>query len=150
MFFIVSGFSAQRRAHLAGSLFTLQPRAGAGARPVDSMGNPWSGSYVTASGNLLADMSSNVNAEMQGRLQVARLYHMTDDKGIRDMVLFAQHDVIQDPPFTQLDLLLCRNVLIYFEEKTKSDVMQRLAASSHCCLTFDSSGHSGLCHFRDT
>ncbi|MFF0904882.1 UNVERIFIED_CONTAM: manganese catalase family protein, partial [Kocuria sp. CPCC 205316] len=29
--------------------------AGAGARPVDSMGNPWSGSYVTASGNLLAD-----------------------------------------------------------------------------------------------
>jgi two-component system CheB/CheR fusion protein len=33
---------------------------------------------------------------------------------IRAMVLFAQHDVIQDPPFTQLDLLLCRNVLIYF------------------------------------
>ncbi|MUN62663.1 manganese catalase family protein [Kocuria sediminis] len=62
--------------------------AGAGARPVDSMGNPWSGSYVTASGNLLADMSSNVNAEMQGRLQVARLYHMTDDKGIRDMLSF--------------------------------------------------------------
>ncbi len=62
--------------------------AGAGARPVDSMGNPWSGSYVTASGNLLADMSSNVNAEMQGRVQVARLYHMTDDKGIRDMLSF--------------------------------------------------------------
>lgn len=62
--------------------------AGAGARPVDSMGNPWSGAYVTASGNLLADMSANVNAEMQGRTQVARLYHMTDDKGIRDMLSF--------------------------------------------------------------
>ena len=62
--------------------------AGAGARPVDSMGNPWSGSYVTASGNLLADMTANVNAEMQGRTQVARLYHMTDDKGIRDMLSF--------------------------------------------------------------
>ena len=62
--------------------------AGAGARPVDSMGNPWQGSYVTASGNLLADFTANANAEMQGRLQVARLYHMTDDHGVRDMLSF--------------------------------------------------------------
>lgn len=62
--------------------------AGAGARPVDSMGNPWSGSYITASGNLLADFTANANAEMQGRLQVARLYHMTDDHGVRDMLSF--------------------------------------------------------------
>lgn len=45
--------------------------AGAGARPVDSQGNPWSGAYVTASGNLLADFTANANAEKQGRLQVA-------------------------------------------------------------------------------
>lgn len=62
--------------------------AGAGARPVDSMGNPWMGSYITASGNLLADFTSNANAEMQGRVQVARLYHMTDDKGVRDLLSF--------------------------------------------------------------
>lgn len=62
--------------------------SGAGARPVDSMGNPWQGAYVTASGNLLADMTANVNAEMQGRVQVARLYHMTDDPGIRDLLSF--------------------------------------------------------------
>jgi Mn-containing catalase len=62
--------------------------AGAGVRPVDSNGNPWQGSYVTASGNLLADFWANANAEMQGRLQVARLYHMTDDHGIRDMLSF--------------------------------------------------------------
>ncbi|WP_028048273.1 manganese catalase family protein [Cellulomonas sp. URHD0024] len=62
--------------------------AGAGARPVDSMGNPWSGSYITASGNLLADFTANANAEMQGRLQVARLYHMTDDTGVRDLLGF--------------------------------------------------------------
>jgi Mn-containing catalase len=62
--------------------------AGAGARPVDSNGNPWQGSYVTASGNLLADFMSNANAEMQGRLQVARLYHMTDDAGVRDLLAF--------------------------------------------------------------
>ncbi len=62
--------------------------AGAGARPVDSRGNAWSGAYVTASGNLFADFMSNANAEMQGRLQVARLYHMTDDPGIREMLSF--------------------------------------------------------------
>ncbi|TKV60322.1 manganese catalase family protein [Nakamurella flava] len=62
--------------------------AGAGARPVDSMGNPWSAGYITASGNLLADFTANANAEMQGRLQVARLYHMTDDHGVRDLLAF--------------------------------------------------------------
>ncbi len=36
-------------------------------------------------------------------------------KAIRDMVLFAQHDVVLDPPFTRLDLLSCRNLLIYFD-----------------------------------
>ncbi|MPV36986.1 manganese catalase family protein [Georgenia subflava] len=62
--------------------------AGAGARPVDSNGNPWMGSYIIGSGNLLADFTANANAEMQGRLQVARLYHMTDDSGVRDLLSF--------------------------------------------------------------
>lgn len=62
--------------------------AGAGARPVDSNGNPWTAGYVTASGNLLADFTANANAEMQGRVQVARLYHMTDDSGVRDLLSF--------------------------------------------------------------
>lgn len=62
--------------------------AGAGARPVDSNGNPWQGSYITASGNLLADFTANANAEMQGRIQAARLYNMTDDSGVRDLLSF--------------------------------------------------------------
>ena len=62
--------------------------AGAGVRPVDSNGNPWQGSYITASGNLLADFTANANAEMQGRIQVARLYNMTDDHGVRDLLSF--------------------------------------------------------------
>jgi len=62
--------------------------AGAGARPVDSNGNPWTGGYVTASGNMLADFTSNANIEMQGRLAAARLFHMTNDKGVRDLLAF--------------------------------------------------------------
>jgi Mn-containing catalase len=61
---------------------------GAGASYMDSMGNPWSGAYVTASGNLMADFYYNVTAEMQGRLQVARLYNMTDDPGVKDLLRF--------------------------------------------------------------
>jgi len=34
-------------------------------------------------------------------------------KGIRDMVIFAQQNMIKDPPFTKIDILICRNLLIY-------------------------------------
>ncbi len=36
-------------------------------------------------------------------------------KEIRDMMLFAQHNVLLDPPFTKLDVLSCRNLMIYFD-----------------------------------
>jgi Mn-containing catalase len=61
---------------------------GGGAAPNDSQGYPWNARYTIASGNLLADMRFNVTAESQGRLQVARLYQLTDDSGVRDMFSF--------------------------------------------------------------
>lgn len=60
--------------------------AGLGPRPADSVGNPWSGGYIIASGNLLADFRANLNAESQGRLQVARIYEMIEDKGVKDLL----------------------------------------------------------------
>ena len=60
--------------------------AGLGPRPADSVGNPWSGAYIIASGNLLADFRANLNAESQGRLQLARIYEMIDDRGVKDML----------------------------------------------------------------
>jgi Mn-containing catalase len=62
--------------------------AGSGPRPSDSVGNPWTSAYTIASGNLLADFRFNVTAESQGRLQVCRLYNMTQDAGVRDMLSF--------------------------------------------------------------
>jgi Mn-containing catalase len=62
--------------------------SGQGAMPADSVGNRWTASYIIASGNLLADFRMNVTAESQGRLQVSRLYNMTEDKGVRDMLSF--------------------------------------------------------------
>jgi len=62
--------------------------SGMGATPTDSVGYPWNSRYTIASGNLLADFRFNLTAESQGRLQVCRLYEMTDDSGVRDMLSF--------------------------------------------------------------
>ena len=62
--------------------------AGAGGRAVDSRGNVWNSGFITSSGNMMADFHSNANAEMQGRLQATRLYNMTDDPGVREMLAF--------------------------------------------------------------
>jgi len=61
---------------------------GLGAMPADSVGNRWSAHYITASGNLLADFRLNLTAESQGRLQACRLYEMTTDNGVRDLLSF--------------------------------------------------------------
>lgn len=61
---------------------------GQGAAPKDSLGMPWSGNYIAASGNLLADFRFNLMAESQGNLQVGRLYNMTEDRGVREMLAF--------------------------------------------------------------
>lgn len=39
---------------------------------------------------------------------------------IREMLVFAPHNIIKDPPFTRIDLLTCRNLLIYFEPKLQN------------------------------
>jgi Mn-containing catalase len=62
--------------------------AGGGALLADSNGYPWNGRYIVASGNLLADFRANAAAEAQGRLQTARLYNMTDDPGVKNMLKF--------------------------------------------------------------
>ncbi len=61
---------------------------GLGAAPTDSVGYPWNARYTIASGNMLADFRFNVTAESQGRLQVTRLYQLTEDPGVRDMLSF--------------------------------------------------------------
>lgn len=62
--------------------------SGLGAMPADSVGNRWTADYIISSGNLLADFRANLTAESQGRLQVARLYEMTDDPLVKDTLSF--------------------------------------------------------------
>jgi len=45
-------------------------------------------------------------------------------KEIREMVVFAVQNVIKDPPFTRLDLVSCRNLMIYFETELQDRVIR--------------------------
>jgi len=70
---------------------------------------------------------ATIGASLQPQ-QVARYFAAQGDalivaKPIRDMVLFAQHDVVLDPPFTRLDILSCRNLLIYFDTTLQRRLM---------------------------
>lgn len=42
---------------------------------------------------------------------------------VRDLVRFSNHSLVRDPPFSRIDLLCCRNLLIYFDEHLQQQVM---------------------------
>lgn len=50
--------------------------------------------------------------------------HYRIRKEIRDLVLFAKHSLLLDPPFSQLDLLVCRNLLIYLDREVQREILQ--------------------------
>ena len=57
------------------------------------------------------------------------------DKSLRDNVLFADHNLVTDGVFGEMDLILCRNVLIYFSRELQNRVLQ---------LFFDSLNDGGF------
>ncbi|MGV3704190.1 MAG: manganese catalase family protein [Arcticibacter sp.] len=61
---------------------------GLAAMASDANGVPFNGSWVVASGNLAADMYANVMAESTGRVLATRLWHSTEDPGMKDMLSF--------------------------------------------------------------
>jgi chemotaxis methyl-accepting protein methylase/signal transduction histidine kinase/chemotaxis response regulator CheB len=48
------------------------------------------------------------------------------DKGVRERCIFVCHDVVRDPPFSKVDLVCCRNVLIYFDAALQKKVVPLL------------------------
>ncbi len=45
------------------------------------------------------------------------------NKAIRETVIFAQHNLISDPPFTRMDLITCRNLLIYLDAELQKQII---------------------------
>ncbi|MFO1421357.1 MAG: chemotaxis protein CheB [Candidatus Competibacteraceae bacterium] len=50
--------------------------------------------------------------------------HYQIDRSIREMVVFAQHNLIKDPPFTNIELVSCRNLLIYLQPVLQRKAME--------------------------
>jgi two-component system CheB/CheR fusion protein len=92
---------------------------------IQFFGTDVSDSSVTKarSGLYPENIQSDVSAERVRRFftKVEGGYRIS--KNIRDMCIFAQHNVVNDPPFSQMDLICCRNLLIYLEPVLQSRVI---------------------------
>ena len=77
------------------------------------------------SGIYPASIASNISQERLKRFFVAepeqKAYRI--QKGIRDMVVFSEHNLIKDPPFSKLDLISCRNLLIYLDRDLQKKII---------------------------
>jgi len=71
--------------------------------------------------------SSNIAVDVSPE-RLSRFFNAMGDgfligQEIRQTILFAQHDVTLDPPFTRIDILSCRNLLIYFNAALQQRVL---------------------------
>jgi two-component system CheB/CheR fusion protein len=73
-------------------------------------------------------------------------------KPLRDMIVFARHNVITDPPFSRMDLICCRNMLIYIEPETQRKILVLLfyllspAITAFCHNLSGASSSRRSCH----
>ena len=68
--------------------------------------------------------------ELPERLKEKYFTHLENDTwsldpSLRDHILFARHDLLKDPPFIHLDLVLCRNLFIYLQQDEQVALLSR-------------------------
>ncbi|TWI63968.1 two-component system CheB/CheR fusion protein [Desulfobotulus alkaliphilus] len=72
--------------------------------------------------------SESIAADIAPSLLSKYFYHRGDcfqvARNIREMVVFAQHNLIKDPPFTKIDLISCRNLLIYLQPVLQQKILE--------------------------
>ena len=89
----------------------------ASSQPVQIFGSDVSEASIDKARNGFypENIQGDVSAERLRRffVKVDGGYRM--NKNVRDMCIFARHNLLVDPPFSQMDLICCRNVLIYLE-----------------------------------
>jgi two-component system, chemotaxis family, CheB/CheR fusion protein len=80
---------------------------------------------VARAGTYPASISEDVSAE-----RLERFFVLSEDgdsyrirKSIRDLLVFSEQDLITDPPFSRMDLVSCRNVLIYMDAKLQKSLI---------------------------
>lgn len=74
-------------------------------------------------GTYPANIAADVSPERLQRFFIEEDGHYRIKKEIRDGIVFAPQNVLIDPPFTKLDLLSCRNLLIYLNTETQKKLL---------------------------
>lgn len=69
-------------------------------------------------------IAQDVSAERLDRFFVRVMGGYRVRQEVRELVLFALHNVIKDPPFSRVDLISCRNVLIYMERELQQQILE--------------------------
>jgi two-component system, chemotaxis family, CheB/CheR fusion protein len=68
-------------------------------------------------------IEANVSPQRLRRFFVKSEYGYQVSRTIRDLCIFAKHDLTRDPPFSNMDLILCRNVLIYLKPSAQKRII---------------------------
>ncbi|MBC7172946.1 MAG: hypothetical protein H5U40_10980, partial [Polyangiaceae bacterium] len=71
-----------------------------------------------------AEIASDVSAERLQRFFVETDSGFQVSTALRSKCVFAEHDVVRDPPFSKIDLASCRNLLIYLDSRAKDRVLE--------------------------
>src|SRR5262249_39629403 len=77
-----------------------------------------------------AAISADVSEERLRRFFTREGEHYRIRREVRDIVVFASHSLLKDPPFSRLDLVSCRNLLIYLDR----DLQQQVCSIFHYAL----------------
>jgi len=78
---------------------------------------------VARKGIYSSNISTYVSLDRIDKYFKSNEYGYRINSYIRDMVVFASHNIINDPPFTKLDILSCRNLFIYIEPALQKQLM---------------------------
>jgi two-component system CheB/CheR fusion protein len=74
-------------------------------------------------GFYLSNIAADVSEERLARFFIKTETGYIIKKELREMVVFAQHNLIKDAPFTRLDLICCRNVMIYLTSELQKKII---------------------------
>ncbi len=69
-------------------------------------------------------IAADVHQDLLGKYFYKKKDSYQISRNIREMVVFAQHNLIKDPPFTNIDLVSCRNLLIYLQPVLQHKVLE--------------------------
>jgi two-component system, chemotaxis family, CheB/CheR fusion protein len=78
---------------------------------------------VARAGMYPETIEAQLSAERLAKFFIRRDSTYEVKKHLRDLIVFARHNVISDPPFSRMDIIICRNLLIYIEPDTQRKIL---------------------------